>query len=183
MSQSMESIILYYFRNIPQRTMASKRNYLVAALTIVTTLLLFSTDFFHERESVGDTAGRIETLINVNHTTPGRNADMSKAWNVVSRTTHSSRSLKAADDTPSYYTESENEISESSIVWADFLMIPKERLRSKQVILEATVLKALKLCPPLIVANLTLELAGADLEWCKWSLSATGGKVKVRHLS
>jgi hypothetical protein len=163
--------------------MASKRYYLVAALTIFTTLLLFSTDFLHERESVGETAGRIETLINVNRTMPGINADMSNAWNVVPKTTHTSRALKAADDILSYYTESENEISESSVVWADFLMIPKERLRSKQVTLEATVLKTLKLCPQIIVANLSLELAGADLEWCKWSLSATGGKVKVRHLS
>jgi hypothetical protein len=183
MSPSMESIILSYLRNIPQRTMASKRNYLVAAFSFIVMLLLFSADFFHERESTWETAGRIETLTNVNHVTPGINADMSKAWNVVSKSTHMSRGLKAADNIPSYYTEFENEISESSIVWADFLMIPKERLRSKQVTLDAEVLKTMKLCPQTIVRNLSLELAGADLEWCKWTLKATGGKVKVRHLS
>ena len=178
MSQSQQSIILSFLRNFPPRTLASTRNYHAVALMLIVTLLLFTTNFFRRTELVGEIAGR-----NVNLITPEINSDILEVWNAVSEANHTFRALKAADSIPPYYTESENEISESSLVWADILMIPKEILRSKQVTIDAKVLKTVKFCPQSIVANLSLELAGLDLKWCKWSLSATGGQVKVRHLS
>lgn len=195
MSQSPESIFAYFRNfhqrsmtsypktNFPPRTTASNRICVATAFLFIVTLFLFSTDFFRDKHSVEETMDRLETLINVSQITHDTNPEKMKAQNSASKTTHTSRALKAADSIPSYYTELENEITESSVVWADFLMIPRERLRSKQVTLEAKVLNTMKLCSPGIVANLSAELAGADLNWCKWTLSATGGKVKVGYLS
>ena len=82
------------------------------------------------------------------------------------------------------YTDEENMMSVSSILWADFIQLPKEILRSKVQALDPTVLKSFKLCSPAIVANLSRNLDGKDFEWCKWSLSNTGGKVVVsQHIS
>ena len=80
------------------------------------------------------------------------------------------------------YDDEENKLSEAAIVWAEFILIPKVRLRSRQQSLDPSVLKTFHLCSNEVVANLSRKLDGKDFEFCKWSNSRTGGKVKV-HIS
>lgn len=77
------------------------------------------------------------------------------------------------------YDDRENKLSKAEIVWADFVLLPKEGLRSKQQNLDPSILKTLNLCSNELLANLSRKLDGKDFEFCKWSLSGTGGKVKV----
>lgn len=168
----LKSFIFFHFSNLSKRIMTSHRNSLVAALTFIVSLLLLWTHLFHNAETVDEKVSGIEPLISVNVITPGIHFNLVKA-------AHTSRVLKVADLFPLQYSESENVITKSSIVWADFVTIPKERLRSKTLTLEPEVLKTMKLCPQSIVANLSLELAGADFDWCKKTLTLLGGKDKV----
>ena len=89
------------------------------------------------------------------------------------------RTVFKSSEVERLYTDQENTLSLASIVWADFVTLPKAILRSKQLSLEPKILQSFKLCSNDIVANLTRKLDGKDLEWCRWSLSDKGGRVKV----
>ena len=39
--------------------------------------------------------------------------------------------------------------------------------------------ESLKICPAEVVDKLYQRMSDEDLQWCKWALSPSGGKVKV----
>ena len=79
----------------------------------------------------------------------------------------------------SLYNAVENTIAESSVIWSEFVTLPKETIRSKSEKMDANVNNTLRLCPTEIVDKLSAKLNGKDLEFCHWALSDTGGKVKL----
>lgn len=67
----------------------------------------------------------------------------------------------------------------SGISWKEFLSYPRSIPKST---LDITIPPSLKLniCSREVVGNVTAPgLSEKDFEWCKWTLSDTGGKVKV----
>ena len=70
---------------------------------------------------------------------------------------------------------------ETHVVWADFVLLPKDDNHTEEQLLDSNVSKKLRLCQRQTVTDLSEKLIGADFEWCKWSLSEDegGGKVKV----
>ena len=65
------------------------------------------------------------------------------------------------------------------VVWADFVLLPREINRAEDQLLDSNVSKTFRLCAQETVTNLSKKLGSADFEWCKWSLREDGGKVKV----
>ena len=90
-----------------------------------------------------------------------------------------SRSLLSFAANSRLFSPSENKLSKLSVTWADFLLLPKEKLRTAMQIRPNSPTIERNICPPTINSNLSLKLGGADYDWCKWALSETGAKVKV----
>jgi hypothetical protein len=109
-------------------------------------------------------------------------AEVIKPRNIDVLSLHPNRSRTEfmATSVVKLYTEIENSVAELSVTWAEFLLLPKESIRSKQKIIDPKVLKSLTLCSNELAANLSTNLGGKDFEWCLWTLSAKGGNVKVR---
>ena len=74
-----------------------------------------------------------------------------------------------------------NTIRETHVVWADFVLLPKDDNHTEEQLLDSNISKTLRLCQRQTVTELSEKLNGVDFEWCKWSLSEDegGGKVKV----
>ena len=89
------------------------------------------------------------------------------------------RTSSARLDTIKLYSANENVLTEASVVWADFILLEKEKLRSKQENIDTIVMNNLNVCSSDIVANLSSKLLGKDYDWCNWALRENGGKVKV----
>jgi hypothetical protein len=108
-------------------------------------------------------------------------AEIIKPRNIDILTLHPNRSRTEfkANSVVKMYTDIENSVSELSVTWAEFLLLPKESIRSKQKSIDPKVLKSLTLCSNELAANLSTNLGGKDFEWCLWTLSAAGGNVKV----
>ena len=77
------------------------------------------------------------------------------------------------------YEATENAVTETGIVWSDFVVQPKEKVRTKSEKIDPNVIKSLRICSSEVVTNLTTKFVGKDFEWCIWALSDTGGKVKL----
>ena len=77
------------------------------------------------------------------------------------------------------YNPAENTITESSVIWSDFVTKPKEIIRTKSEKMDGNVINTLRMCSTEIVDKLSAKLNGKELEFCHWALSDTGGKVKL----
>lgn len=84
-----------------------------------------------------------------------------------------------------YATLINSTIQETHVVWADFVLLPKDDNHTEEQLLDSNVSKTLRLCQRQTITDLSEKLSGADFEWCKWSLSEdeSGGKVKVLSTS
>ena len=93
--------------------------------------------------------------------------------------TQESRYLLSVAANSGWYSLPENNLSKLSVTWADFLLLPREKLRTAKQIKPNSPTIQQYTCPSAIASNLSLTLGVADYNWCKWALSEAGAKVKV----
>ena len=80
---------------------------------------------------------------------------------------------------PKLYTAIENVIKERPAVWAEFVEMKMESVRSGQQELDMKALNSLRRCPSSTVSNLGAKLADRDKLWCEWAAKSDGGKVRA----
>lgn len=66
----------------------------------------------------------------------------------------------------------------ADISWQEFVSLPEEPFSVPREAYTAGSNK-LNICPPEVFKKLSEALSPEDLQWCKWALSDSGGRVKV----
>lgn len=80
---------------------------------------------------------------------------------------------------PKLYSSFDNLIKETPIVWAEFIDMKMQQIRSGHQELDSKALNGLLRCPSSTVSNSAAKLSDRDKLWCEWAAKSDGGKVRA----